>query len=235
MRKIFSNIFHSVLDVIFPRSCAVCGNTLLSHENHICTACSIDIPCTRYHELKFNPMEQLFAGKILIEKAVGYFFYEKDNPYSNIIHEMKYRNMPQLGQYFASTYAKTLIQSGLFSDIDFIIPVPIHHKKEIKRGYNQSEYIARGFAEVLKAPVLTDIIIAIKEHETQTHKGILERWQNTQGIFTAQNTEILNGKHVLIVDDVVTTGATLLSAALTIANIPGIKISLATLGVARLL
>ena len=231
----FKNILHGLLDVLFPRSCAVCDKTLLSHESHICTACSIDIPLTLYHKQEFNPMEQLFAGKVLIEKAVGYFFYEKDNPYSNIIHNMKYRNMPQLGQYFATAFAKELVSHGIFSDIDIIIPVPIHRKKEIKRGYNQSEHIARGFADILKVPMLTDIIIAIKEHETQTHKGIVERWQNTQGIFAAQNAESLQGKHVLIVDDVVTTGATLLSAALTIADIPGIKISLATLGVARLI
>ena len=232
--KIFKDIAHSILDVLFPRTCAVCNKTLVSHEKYLCTECSISIPCTDFHELKFNPMEQLFAGKILIEKAVGYFFYEKDNPYSGILHDLKYRNQPQLGRHFAYRYARELHDKGIFTEIDCIIPVPLHHMKKIQRGYNQSEYIAMGFADVLEVPVYTDIVVAKRAHDSQTNKGIHERWLNTQDIFIVQNEDRLIGTHVLIVDDVVTTGATLLSAALTIAHIPGIKISLATLGVARL-
>lgn len=179
-------------------------------------------------------MEQLFAGKIMFEHASGFFFYEKGHPYANILHDLKYRNQPQLGQYFAGIYAQELLNDGCFTHIDCIIPVPLHRSKKAKRGYNQSEEIAKGFARVLGVPICTNIIIANRAHESQTNKGTLERWQNTQGIFTARNTDCLHHKHVLIVDDVVTTGATLLNTALTIADVPGIKISLATLGVARL-
>lgn len=235
MKKTLKYIGNSLLDVLFPRLCPVCNTTLLSHERHICTKCSIDIPRTRNHLQDFNAMEQLFAGKTPIEKAVGYFFYEKGNPYSNILRDIKYRNKPQLGQHIATLFAKELLDNNIFKDIDCIIPVPLHHSKKLKRGYNQSEYIAQGFAQVLGIPVFNDIIIADKSHESQTNKGIYERWLNTQDIFSAQNTTLLENKHVLIVDDVITTGATLLSAALTIASVPGIKISLATLGVARLI
>lgn len=228
------DIFNSFIDTLFPRICPVCNNVLLSHEKHICTKCRIDIPITRYHMQEFNAMEQLFAGKTPIEKAVGYFFYEKGNPYSNILHNIKYRNNPQLGQYVAKLFAQELLSRDIFRDIDCIIPVPLHHRKKIQRGYNQSEYIAKGFSDVFDIPVHNNIIIAHKSHESQTNKGIYERWLNTQNIFSAQNTHVLENKHVLIVDDVVTTGATLLSAALTIASVPNIKISLATLGVARL-
>ena len=228
------DIFNSFIDTLFPRICPVCNNVLLSHEKHICTKCRIDIPITRYHMQEFNAMEQLFAGKTPIEKAVGYFFYEKGNPYSNILHNIKYRNNPQLGQYVAKLFAQELLSRDIFRDIDCIIPVPLHHRKKIQRGYNQSEYIAKGFSEVFDIPVHNNIIIAHKSHESQTNKGIYERWLNTQNIFSAQDTQVLENKHVLIVDDVVTTGATLLSAALTIASVPNIKISLATLGVARL-
>lgn len=228
------DIFNSFVDTLFPRICPVCNNVLLSHEKHICTKCRIDIPITRYHMQEFNAMEQLFAGKTPIEKAVGYFFYEKGNPYSNILHNIKYRNNPQLGQYVAKLFAQELLSRDIFRDIDCIIPVPLHHRKKIQRGYNQSEYIAKGFSEVFDIPVHNNIIIAHKSHESQTNKGIYERWLNTQNIFSAQDTQVLENKHVLIVDDVVTTGATLLSAALTIASVPNIKISLATLGVARL-
>lgn len=228
------DIFNGFIDTLFPRICPVCNNVLLSHEKHICTKCRIDIPITRYHMQEFNAMEQLFAGKTPIEKAVGYFFYEKGNPYSNILHNIKYRNNPQLGQYVAKLFAQELLSRDIFRDIDCIIPVPLHHRKKIQRGYNQSEYIAKGFSEVFDIPVHNNIIIAHKSHESQTNKGIYERWLNTQNIFSAQDTQVLENKHVLIVDDVVTTGATLLSAALTIASVPNIKISLATLGVARL-
>lgn len=228
------DIFNSFIDTLFPRICPVCNNVLLSHEKHICTKCRIDIPITRYHMQEFNAMEQLFAGKTPIEKAVGYFFYEKGNPYSNILHNIKYRNNPQLGQYVAKLFAQELLSRDIFKDIDCIIPVPLHHRKKIQRGYNQSEYIAKGFSEVFDIPVHNNIIIAHKSHESQTNKGIYERWLNTQNIFSAHDTQVLENKHVLIVDDVVTTGATLLSAALTIASVPNIKISLATLGVARL-
>ena len=228
------DIFNSFLDILFPRICPVCNNVLLSHEKHICTKCHIDIPRTRYHMQDFNAMEQLFAGKTPIEKAVGYFFYEKGNPYSNILHDIKYRNKPQLGQHVAKLFAQELISQDIFKDIDCIIPVPLHHRKKTQRGYNQSEYIAKGFSEVFDIPVYNDIIVAHKSHESQTNKGIYERWLNTQNIFSAHDTQAIENKHVLIVDDVVTTGATLLSAALTIASVPGIKISLATLGVARL-
>ena len=228
------DIFNSFIDTLFPRICPVCNNVLLSHEKHICTKCRIDIPITRYHMQEFNAMEQLFAGKTPIEKAVGYFFYEKGNPYSNILHNIKYRNNPQLGQYVAKLFAQELLSRDIFRDIDCIIPVPLHHRKKIQRGYNQSEYIAKGFSEVFNIPVHNNIIIAHKSHESQTNKGIYERWLNTQNIFSAQDTQVLENKHILIVDDVVTTGATLLSAALTIASVPNIKISLATLGVAKL-
>lgn len=231
---IIKDIANGLLDVLFPRHCPVCGGTLLSHEMHICTSCIFDIPRTRYHLQNFNAMEQLFAGKALIEKASGFFFYEKGNPYANILHHIKYRNKPKMGQYIASMFARELLQDNCFNNIDAIIPVPLHYSKMTKRGYNQSAYIAQGFADVLNIPVYDNIIFACRNHESQTNKGIYERWLNTQGIFNAKNTCLIENKHVLIVDDVVTTGATLLSATQSISQVPGIKISLASLGVARL-
>ena len=230
----FKTIVQSLLDTLFPRSCSVCDATLFAHEKSLCTRCLVNIPRTFFHHQKFNPMEQLFAGKLKFEKATGFFFYEKGNPYSNILHDIKYRNQPHIGKHLAIIFANELLKSNYFSDIDFIIPVPLHYHKQAKRGYNQSEYIAEGFAKVFNASLRTDIIIAKHHHDSQTHKGIYERWLNTQGIYEVRDSEILKDKHVLIVDDVITTGATLLSVASSISHIPGIKISLATLGVARL-
>lgn len=229
-----SEIWHCTLDVLLPRECAVCKRVLTADEHYICNHCSIDLPRTQLHLHRFNTMEQLFGGKTPIEKACGYFFYEKDSPFAAILHDIKYRNRPQMGKWFAERYAEEVKSAGYWSDIDYIIPVPLHWKKRVKRGYNQSEYIALGISRIIGAPVLTDAVKATRPHSTQTHKGIYERWLNTQGLYAAEHAERLAGKHVLIVDDVVTTGATLLSCALTIADVPGIKISLATLAVARL-
>lgn len=228
------DISRALLDVVFPRTCSVCGSPLASHEKHLCTGCLVDIPKTDFHLQHFNPMEQLFAGKVLIHRASGFFFYEKGSPYSNLLHDFKYRNLPQLAFFLASLYARELQQHHFFAHIHYIIPVPLHRSKLISRGYNQSEMIARGFSSVTGIPVLTDIIVAHHPHESQTDKGIYERWANTQGVFSAVNTHLIENKHVLIVDDVVTTGATLLSASLSISSVPGVTISLATLGVAVL-
>lgn len=232
--KIFSDLFGSLLDTLFPRLCTVCDASLASHQRYLCTKCLAGLPRTLFHRQDFNPMEQLFAGKVPIERAAGFIFYEKDNPYSAILHKLKYRNMPHIGQFVAEMYARELLDDDVFTDIDAVIPIPLHPSKQAKRGYNQSEHIAQGFAEVMRVPMLTDVLVAVRNHESQTNKGIYERWLNTQNIFAAQNTHRIEHRHILIIDDVVTTGATLLSAALTLADIPGIKISLATIGVARL-
>ena len=228
------DIARGLLDVVFPRTCSACDCPLASHEMHLCTRCLIDIPKTNFHLQHFNPMEQLFAGKVLIDRASGFFFYEKGSPYSNLLHDLKYRNQPQLGRFLGSLYARDLAQHHFFHHIDCIIPIPLHRSKHIRRGYNQSEMIALGISDVTGIPVLTDVIVSTQRHESQTNKGIYERWANTQGVFSAVNTHLIENKHVLIVDDVVTTGATLLSASLSISSVPGVTISLATLGVAVL-
>ena len=221
-----------LIDLIFPRHCCVCGETLSRQECDICLNCLYTLPKIEPHHKK--EIEQIFWGKIDIERAASFMYYRKGSPYNALMHKLKYKDVPEVGTRLAEMAAKELMDSGFFNGITRIVPLPLSKKKQRKRGYNQSEHIARGFADILNVPVMTDIIIAEKGHETQTNKGIHERWLNTQGIFSAQDKDCLKDKHVLIVDDVVTTGATLLSAALTIADVPGIKISLATLGVARL-
>lgn len=222
----------SFLDLLMPRTCSVCGKVLNYQEKYLCIECMLDMPRTLLHEYDFNAMEQLFAGKTPIEHAAGYFFYYKESAYSAIIHNIKYRNRPKMAQWLANEYAKEIKKSGFFESIDLIIPVPLYRSKIAKRGYNQTLYVAQGISEITNIPV-ENAIIATKSHETQTHKGVHERWLNTQNLF-AHNPHIdLNGKHILIVDDVITTGATLLACAKSIAHLPNIKISLLTLAVAR--
>jgi ComF family protein len=228
-----SDVWQSFLDVLMPRLCPVCGKPLTVDEKCICRGCMLDLPRTRLHERKFNDMEQLFAGKVAIERASGYFYYERDSDYAAILHAIKYYNQPYTARWLASEFAREAEPSGIFADIDCIVPVPLHRSKLAKRGYNQSEMVAHGISDRIGAPVVKGIV-ATRPHSTQTRKGAYERWLNTQNIYAASNPEQFEGKHVLIVDDVITTGATLLACAKTLENVTGIRISLATLAVARL-
>lgn len=227
-------LISDISDLIMPRSCPVCGNTLPAHERFVCSKCMANLPRTLLHEHKFNAMEQLFAGKTPIVRATGFFFYEKDNRFAGILHSLKYHNNPKLGQWMAEKFAKELLEGDFLAGIDVIIPIPLHSSKLRQRGYNQSEYIARGISRVTGIPV-SNTVVALKPHSTQTRKGIVERYENTRGIFGIVAPETLEGKHVLIVDDVVTTGATITSCAEMLhTQVHSISISALTLAVARL-
>ncbi|HAP50124.1 MAG TPA: amidophosphoribosyltransferase [Porphyromonadaceae bacterium] len=222
-------------DVLMPRTCSVCGTTLGADEPYVCRGCMAHLPRTRLEQVEFNTMEQLFAGKVPIERAAGFFYYEKDSPYASIIHDAKYRNMPKLGQWIAGQAYAEMKGSGFFEGIEVVVPVPLHRDKLASRGYNQTLYIARGIARAAGIAV-AEAVKAARSHSTQTRKGALERWQNTRGMYClkAGASTALEGKRVLVVDDVVTTGSTLEACAEALLAVPGVKISLFTLAVARL-
>ena len=179
-------------------------------------------------------MEQLFAGKVPIERATAYFFYEKGAPYSSILHDIKYRSVPLMGQWLTARAVDDMRASHFFDGIDVVTAVPLHRSKLAKRGYNQSEYLARGIAEALGVPCV-EALKAIRSHSTQTHKSALERWQNIQGNYSLKNdASQLANKHILLVDDVITTGSTLTVCATLLKQIPGVTVSLFTLASARL-
>lgn len=232
--KTILTTFSDIGDLLLPRTCPVCGKVLTSHERYVCQGCMMQLPRTLLHERKFNAMEQLFAGKTPVERATGYFYYEKDNRYASILHTLKYHNRPNLGRWMARQFATEIQPCGFFDGIDAIVPIPLHFTKRAARGYNQSEYIAHGISDVTGIPVIKTVK-AVRPHATQTRKGIHERLLNTQGIFGIRNPQQLEGKHILLVDDVVTTGATLLSCAEMLQReVKSIHISLATLAVARM-
>lgn len=222
-------------DALMPRTCPVCEQVLGADERYVCRSCWSRVPRTHLESVPFNAMEQRFAGKVHIERAAAYFYYEKSNPYASIIHNIKYRNMPSMGQWIAARAATDMAASGFFDDVDVVVPVPLHRDKLAQRGYNQAEMIARGIAQVTHATVSCKLV-AVKGHSTQTQKGAYERWVNTRDTYAtaADAATALTGKHVLIVDDVVTTGATMLACAEAIATIPDVKISLFSLAAARL-
>lgn len=234
MWKTIKQWLSAAADVAMPRVCPVCGKALDNDEQWLCRKCLGALPRTRYEETDFNTMEQHFAGKVPIERATAYFFYEKGSPYASILHDIKYHSLPKMGYWLASRAVTEMAGSQFFEGIDVVTAVPLHRSKLAHRGYNQSEYLARGIADRLGIPYV-EALNAVKPHSTQTHKGALERWQNIQGNYALKNdASHLSGKHILLVDDVITTGSTLTVCASLLKSIPGATISLFTLAAARL-
>ena len=224
----FGPLFH----LFFPRCCAVCGASLIEGEDTICTRCNIDMPRTNYHKMKDNPVERMFWGKFPLERATSFFFYRKGSDFRQVLHQLKYGGQKEIGAIMGRYMASELQASDFFHGVDVIIPIPLHKKKQQIRGYNQSEWISRGITAVTGIPVDTEAIIRRKNTETQTQKSALERWENVDGIFELNHADSLTGKHILIVDDVLTTGATTIACASRLAEVEGIRISVLTLAMA---
>ena len=235
MWKTIKQWMNAAADVAMPRLCPVCSQALDSDEQWLCRKCFANLPRTRYEEVDFNTMEQHFAGKVPIERATAYFFYEKGSPYASILHDIKYHSMPRMGQWLTARAVGDMQASHFFDGIDVVTAVPLHRSKLAHRGYNQSEYLARGIADALGINYI-EALKAIRPHSTQTHKGAMERWQNIQGNYVLNEKVVsqLEGKHILLVDDVITTGSTLTVCASLLKQIPGVTVSLFTLAAARL-
>lgn len=223
----------SFLSLLFPRCCIVCGSPLAKGEECLCMMCNIELPRTNYHLRKDNPVEQLFWGKIPLERATSFFFYRKGSDFRQILHQLKYGGQKEIGAIMGRYMAAELLESGFFGGVDMILPVPLHKKKQQARGYNQSEWISRGVAAVTGIPIDTESVIRRKNTETQTRKSSLERWENVEGIFELHHAESLVGKHILIIDDVLTTGATTVECASCLTKVEGIQISVLTLAMAE--
>lgn len=230
------DLLNSAISVFMPRTCSVCGKPLAADEKFLCRKCFMDLPRTHYEEIPFNSFEQLMAGKVPVERCTSYFFYHKSDPYAAILHDIKYHNMPNMGTWLTQRAVGEMSDSGFFNNIDAIVPVPLHYTKLASRGYNQSQYLAQGIAKATGLPIVK-AIKAVKEHSTQTHKDAAERQKNIEGTFAIapRHMPALQGKHLLLVDDVVTTGSTLLACATVLKNaIPTARISLFTLAAAQL-
>lgn len=222
----------SFVRLFFPRQCAACGASLQEGEEGLCMKCNMDMPRTNYHLRKDNPVERLFWGKIPLERATSYFFYQKGSSFRQILHQLKYGGRKDLGELMGRFMAAELASAGFFKDVDRIVPVPLHPRKRKLRGYNQSECIAHGISAVTGIPMDTSSVIRKKHTDTQTRKSTYERWENVDGIFHLLHPGRLRGKHVLIVDDVLTTGSTTTACADAFKGVESIRISILTLAAA---
>lgn len=227
-------VIEDVLSIIYPHVCEVCGVSLAKGEDTLCLHCLMQLPRTRLHTENFSVIHERLAGSTPINLTAGYFYYYKDSLYASLIHTAKYRNRPIVAEAIARKFAKELQKDGFFQDVDVIIPVPLHISKLIKRGYNQSEAVARGLSVETGIGVSANLV-AKRGHSTQTRKGSFQRWLNIQDVYTVKQPELLDNKHVLIVDDVITTGATLLACCNELhRQVPTARISVLTLAVTHL-
>jgi len=226
------NPFTDLIDLMFPNLCIVCGTNLLKNEHQLCLSCLHDIPKTNYHLMKENPIEKRFWGKVLVYKATSYFFFQKGSSFQKLLHILKYKGNKEIGELMGKYAAIDLLDSPDFTSIDLIIPVPLHPKKYKIRGYNQSEWIGKGISAILDKPQDISTLVRIRENATQTKKTVYERFENTEGIFELRDKTILEGKHVLLVYDVLTTGSTLEACVKALLETKGIKVSIFTLAVA---
>ena len=222
----------SFLSLIYPQVCCVCGNQLVQTERSICEQCVHDLPKTNLQKVPGNQVEKLFWGKVHIEFATAFFYFQKGSVAQKILHQLKYKGNKDIGIDLGLHFGSVLSSVSSISTIDYIVPVPLHPNKFRKRGYNQSKMIAIGLSQVLNIPIETKSLIRCIENTTQTKKGVIERWTNTSDVFAVQNKEAFADKHILLVDDVLTTGSTVEACAKAILQTPKAKLSFVSLALA---
>jgi ComF family protein len=217
--------------LFFPRLCPGCAASLYKQENLICTRCLYHLPRTNFHQWRNNPVEMIFWGRVPVQYATAGFYFHKKGRFQKIVHNFKYRGCKELGEELGRIIGQDLVHSS-FSEVTMVVPVPLHPSKLKKRGYNQSEYIARGLSEALQRPMDITSLQRKTASSTQTRKSRFERWKNVEDIFSVSDHNRFAGQHVLLVDDVVTTGATLEACANEILKSDSALVSMATLAVA---
>lgn len=218
--------------LFYPKVCDTCGKSLMHQEEILCTECLVNIPKTAYHHDKENELAEIFWGRVKLENVTALIHFVKGSKYRKLIHKLKYKNRPEIGVYMGRELGAELNESEDFSKIDFIVPVPLHPDRQKQRGYNQAEMIANGISEVTEIPVDADNLYRAVSTSTQTKKGRYERWENVSGIFQMRDKDIFRNKHILLVDDVITTGSTIEAAAQGILTAENSKVSIASIGVA---
>ncbi len=224
----FKDYLEDFLHLLFPHLCTGCATDILNSKDILCAECLNNLPATGFLPLAGNPVEKIFYGRINIQSAGSAFYFSKDSIMQNVIIQLKYRGKHEAGNFLGKLLGHELKRSKRFEVIDFIIPLPLNEKKLFKRGYNQSAAIVDGITSVWHKPVMNDCVERILFTETQTQKDRIERWETMEGVFTVTKPTQLSNKHLLLVDDIVTTGATLEACGNAILQVPGAKLSVVT-------
>ena len=228
--SIVGSILSALRTLVVGDSCIICGGYADSLAHHICARCRISIPLTNFHLEEDNPVKERFISFAPIDSASALYFYDSDPQWREVIHRCKYRGQWRLAYTMGRWYGQVLESSERYSDVDVILPIPLHPLKVLKRGYNQSYYIAKGMSREMGIMVDHSSVRRVKNNPSQTTKSGTSRWENVEHIFRVCRPEQLRGKHILIIDDVLTTGATIASCIKAIfAAVPDCRISVVAL------
>lgn len=223
---------HDFINLLFPKLCQACRANLRGTEDLICTDCLYNLPFTNFHLQPDNIVARQFWGKVKLEHAYALLYFEKGGKVQHLMHQFKYRGMQKIGNKLGNIAGNQILQNPLLPAVDYIIPVPLHKSRMRERGYNQSANFARGLALQLQATVAEDNLIRAVKTSTQTRKSRFARFENMQQVFTLNHPQTLEGKHILLVDDIVTTGSTLEACAQELLKVPGLRLSIATIAYA---
>ena len=225
-------ILDSLVQTLFPSTCACCGDILMPGEKQLCINCLADLTATRYTSHNDNRTERLLGGRIAFSKATSIFIFRHGNTVQKAVHAMKFHGNSDLCLLMGRQMGLELLASGRFDDIDLLVPVPLHWWRRLRRGYNQSELLCRGIAQVMHREVNTRALRRHRYTQQQSLQASSDREKNVQGAFSLRRPDDLAGRHILLVDDVLTTGATISSCCDALKNVNNLKISIATFSIA---
>lgn len=223
-----------IFDLIAPRLCCVCGERLTINERVVCATCHLHLPLTHFEQTpRDNEMARRFWGLIPVERAAALFYYEAQSELANVIYSLKYHQQPSIGEQMGIIAARQFARTGFFQGIDAIVPVPLSRRREWARGYNQSVEIARGVSETTGIPLCNKVVRRVHFSQSQTHLNQWQRQENIESAFRLCDAGRIRGKHLLIVDDVVTTGSTITALALELEKAGGVCFSIFSLGYSK--
>lgn len=223
-----ANIFLDLVGLFMPRCCSACDRPLMHFETCICTQCEQDLPRMRTHEDPENTVEQLFRGRLLLQAAGAFLQFNKEGMVQHMLHRLKYRGDKDVGLELGRRMAKEVMFSSRFADVQVLMAVPLHHRKEIQRGYNQSQLLVDGMLQEWPLKDGGHSLRRVVHTSSQTKRGRLSRWSNVKEAFLLEDPDSFRSAHILLVDDVVTTGATLEGCAKALAMVPDVRISVLT-------
>lgn len=222
------NLLQDFSKLFFPHYCEGCGHDLKNREAILCYYCQEDLPFTNFFNKANNPVEKSFYGRLHLQHAASSFYFTKDSLLQNLLIELKYKNNRAVGFYLGRVLGYHLKNAARFTSIDALIPLPLHPKKQRIRGYNQAQIICEGINTVWKKPIIVDSVERVIFSDTQTKQNRINRWENMDGIFALKSPSNIRNKHLLLIDDVTTTGATLEACGSVLLSLEGVKLSIAT-------
>src|SRR5829696_7170663 len=226
---LLTEIKESILHLLFPHVCEGCGTDVIEPDHFLCLKCHSTLPKTEFHLYPNNPIEKIFWGRLAVTNATAQYYFTKSSMMQHLLHQLKYRGNKELGLYLGRLMGHALVNSNRFRFVDALVPLPLFSTKEKKRGYNQAMVLCEGIAEILAKPILKDAIIRTTYTDSQTKKNRVQRWENMDGRFEVPDQNKLKDKHLLLIDDVITTGATLEACGSALLENENVQLSMATL------